>query len=193
MVLGLWLLCAVRCAGQATTVPAEIPTRIADAIDENKLVKLPGNVHPLARPEFDRGAVSDAQPLHRMLLLLQRSGEQETALRQLLDDQQSKASPFYHNWLTPDQFGKQFGPTDADVQAVTQWLAAQGFTGIKVGAGRTVVEFSGNAGQVRNALHTEIHQYVVQGEAHFANAGDPQIPAALAPVITGVVRSTIFR
>jgi hypothetical protein len=187
LVLGLWLLCAVRCAGQATTVPTQLPTRITEVIDENKLVTLAGNVHPLARPEFDRGAVSDAQPLHRMLLLLQRSAEQETALRQLLDDQQSKASPSYHNWLTPDQFGKQFGPADADVQAVTQWLAAQGFTGIKVGAGRTVVEFSGNAGQVRNALHTEIHQYVVKGEAHFANASDPQIPAALAPVIAGIV------
>src|ERR1700693_1643373 len=146
--LGLWLLCAFRCAGQATAVPTQIPARITEAIDESKIVKLPGNVHPLARPEFDRGAVSDAQPLRRMLLLLQRGAEQETALRQLLDDQQSKASRSYHNWLTPDQFGKQFGAADDDVQAVTQWLAAQGFTGIKVGAGRTVVEFSGNAGQV---------------------------------------------
>jgi subtilase family serine protease len=185
--LGLWLLCAVRCAGQATAVPTQIPARITEAVDEGNLVGLTGNVHPLARAEFDRGAVSDAQPLHRMLLLLQRGAEQETALRQLLDDQQSKASPSYHNWLTPDQFGKQFGAADADVQAVTQWLAAQGFTGIKVGAGRTVVEFSGNAGQVRNALHTEIHQYAVKGETHFANASDPQIPAALAPVIAGVV------
>src|ERR1700680_5089743 len=110
LVLGLWLLCAVRCAGQATAVPVQIPTRIIEAVDENNLVKLSGNVHPLARPEFDRGAVSDGQPLHRMLLLLQRSPEQETALRQLLDDQQSKASSSYRNWLTPEQFGKQFGP-----------------------------------------------------------------------------------
>jgi Pro-kumamolisin, activation domain/Bacterial Ig-like domain (group 3) len=127
-----------------------------------------------------------------MLLLLQRSPEQESALLHLLDDQQSKGSPNYHNWLTPAQFGQQFGPADADIKTVTQWLASQGFTNIEVGAGRSVIEFSGNVAQVRNAFHTEIHQYVVKGESHLANVTDPQIPAALAPVIAGVVSLNNF-
>ncbi len=163
------------------------PPRITEAVDEKNLVVLPGNVHPLARPEFDHGVVADAQPLKRILLLLQRSPDQETALRQLLDEQQSKSSPNYHAWLTPEQFGQQFGPADADIQTVTQWLTSQGFMDIKVGPGRTVIEFSGNVAQVRNAFHTEIHQYQVKGETHMANASDPQIPAALAPVVAGVV------
>jgi hypothetical protein len=161
--------------------------RITEAVDETNLVRLHGNVHPLARPEFDQGAVADAQPMQRMLLLLQRSPEQETALRQLLDDQQSKSSPNFHAWLTPEQFGKQFGPADADIQGVTDWLTRQGFQGIKVGAGRTVVEFSGNVAQVRNAFHTEIHRFVVNAEQRFANVSDPQIPAALKPAVAGVV------
>src|SRR3981189_2292140 len=98
------------------------PARIIQAIDEKNLVTLSGNVHPLARPEFDQGPIADAQPLNRILLLLQRSPDQEAALLKLLDDQQSKSSPNYHAWLTPDQFGKQFGPADADIQSVTQWL-----------------------------------------------------------------------
>jgi subtilase family serine protease len=188
--LGLCLfLSAARCSGQAT-----VPTsRITTATDENKLVTLAGNVHPLARPEFDRGSVSDAQALHRMLLLLQRSSEQESALLRLLEDQQSKASPNYHKWLTPNQFGQQFGPADADIQAVAQWLASKGFTDIKIGAGRSVIEFSGNVAQVRTAFHTDIHQYVVKGETHLANATDPQVPAALAGVIAGVVGLHDFR
>src|SRR6266571_3403181 len=165
----------------------DIPARITQAVDEKNLVVLRGNVHPLARPEFDQGPVADAQPLRRILLLLQRSPEQESALRQLLDDQQSKSSPKYHAWLTPDQFGKQFGPADADIQTVTQWLTSQGFMDIKVGPGRTVIEFSGSVAQVRKAFHTEIHQYLVKSETHMANASDPQIPAALAPVVAGVV------
>jgi subtilase family serine protease len=52
----------------------------------------------------------------------------------------------------------QFGPADADVEAVTGWLTAQGFTDTKVGPGRTAVEFSGNVAQVRNAFHTQMHQ-----------------------------------
>src|SRR5437899_8742684 len=163
------------------------PPRITEAVDEKNLVVLPGNVHPLARPEFDQGVVADAQPLKRILLLLQRSPDQESTLRQLLDEQQSKSSPSYRAWLTPEQFGQQFGPADADIQTVTQWLSSQGFMDIKVAAGRTVIEFSGNVAQVRNAFHTEIHRFNVNGEARQANVADPQIPAALTSVVAGVV------
>jgi len=121
-----------------------------------------------------------------MLLLLQRIPEQETALQQLLEDQQNKSSANYHAWLTPDQFGKQFGPVDADIRTVTQWLASHGFTSIKVGAGRTVIEFSGNVASVRNAFHAEMHRYFVKGEEHIANVSDPQSPwrcHRLSPVL----------
>jgi subtilase family serine protease len=173
----------------ASAVPqaAAVPARITQAIDETQLVRLKGNVHPLARPEFDQGIVPDATPMKRMMLVLQRSPQQEAALRQLMDEQLSKDSPNFHKWLTPQQFGQQFGPADADIQTITDWLTRQGFQQIKVGTGRTAIEFSGNVGQVRNAFHAEIHQFNVNGEARQANLNDPQIPAALAPVVGGVV------
>jgi hypothetical protein len=170
-------------AAQATA----IPIRIIQAIDETQLARLQGNVHPLARLEFDRGIVSDATPMKRMMLVLQRSPEQQAALGNFMDEQLSKDSPNYHKWLTPEQFGKQFGPADADIQTVTDWLTRQGFQEIKVGAGRTAIEFSGNVGQVRNAFHTEIHQFNVTGESRQANASDPQVPLALTPVVAGVL------
>src|SRR5882762_718997 len=166
---------------------AAIPARITQAIDETQLVRLQGNVHPLARLEFDRGIVSDATPMKRMMLVLQRSPGQQAALGKFMDEQLSKDSPNFHKWLTPEQFGKQFGPADADIQTVTDWLTRQGFQGIKVGAGRTAIEFSGNVGQVRNAFHTEIHHFSVNGESRQANVGDPQIPAALTPVVAGIL------
>jgi hypothetical protein len=188
LVLGLCLtLLAVHCYAQTTVAPAQIPARITTAIDDNNRVQLRGNVHPLARLAFDSGPVADAQSLRRMLLLLHRSSDQESSLLHLLDDQQSKLSPNYQRWLTPDAFGKQFGVTDSDLQTITQWLSSQGFVDIKVGPGRTAVEFSGNVGQVRNTFHTEIHQYEVSGKSYFANATDPQIPAALDAVISGIV------
>jgi hypothetical protein len=153
--------------------------------DLQTLVTLQGNTHFLARPEFDQGAAPDSLPMERILLVLQRSAEQDAALQKLLEEQQIKSSPNYHMWLTPEQFGEQFGPADADIQAVTDWLTSQGFTVTRVAAGRTVVEFSGTAGTVRQAFHTEIHKYVAKGEEHWANASDPQIPAALAPVVAG--------
>src|SRR6202040_2936621 len=137
--------------------------RITQAIDEKQLVLLRGNVHPLAQTKFDQGAVSDAQPLDRMLLQLQRAPEQEAALRQLLDDQLTLNSPTHHAWLTPQQFGVQFGPADADLEPTTTWLTAKGFHSIQVGPGRTAIQFSGSAGQVLDAFYTEIHRYVVNG------------------------------
>ncbi len=164
---------------------ANVATRVTQPVDVENLVTLRGNTHPLARPEYDQGAAPDSLPMERMLLVLQRSAEQEAALRKLLDEQQMKSSPNYHMWLTPEQFGQQFGPADADIQAVTDWLSSQGFRVGHVAAGRTVIEFSGTAGQVRQAFHTEIHKFVVNGEEHWANASDPKIPAALAPVVAG--------
>lgn len=192
VIAGLMALTDVRAAAQskadsaAAVQVSAVPARITQAIDETQLVRLKGHVHPLARPEFDQGAVADSQPATRILLMLQRSAAQEAALRQLLDDQQNKASANFHKWLTPEQFGKQFGPSDADIQTVMDWLISHGFQNIKVSTGRTAVEFSGNVGQVRNTFHTEIHHLLVKGEEHFANVSEPQIPEALSPVVAGI-------
>src|SRR5438270_14001400 len=94
--------------------------------------------------------------------------------------------------MTPEQFGKQFGPSHADNQTITQWLSAHGFADIKVGAGRNLIEFSGNVGKVRDAFHTEIHQYLLPGEKHLLNASDPRIPEALTPAVAGTVSSHPF-
>src|SRR6266568_9392504 len=77
-----------------------VAARITQAIDETQLVRLKGNVHPLARPEFDQGLVSDAAPMNRMLLLLQRSPEQQAALSKFMDEQLRSDSPNFHKWLT---------------------------------------------------------------------------------------------
>lgn len=164
----------------------EVPARVLEAVNSANRVALKGNVHPLVRPQYDRGIVPDSMPVERMQLVLKRSNDQEAALESFLASQQDKSSPNFHKWLTPEQFGKRFGPADGDIHAVTDWLTSQGFRVDKVSPGRAVIEFSGNAEEVRNAFGTEIHKYLVNGEEHWANVSDPQIPAALAPVIIGI-------
>jgi hypothetical protein len=159
---------------------------ITEPVDEAHLTVLKGNTHPLARPEFDLGTAPATLPMQRMLLVLKRSPEQDAALEKLLDDQQDKSSPTYHKWLTPSEFGRQFGPTDTDIQTVTSWLQSHGFQVAATAQGRNTIEFSGSASQVQEALHTTIHKYLVKGEQHWANASDPQIPAALVPAVAGV-------
>jgi Pro-kumamolisin, activation domain/Bacterial Ig-like domain (group 3) len=178
----------------AQTTPPKMPAaRITEAIEAAKLAPTGGIVHSQARPEFDRGLVADSQQLTHIMLLLRRSPGQEAALLDLMNEQQTKNSPNYHAWLTPAQFGQQFGVADADIQKVTAWLSQQGFADIKVTPSKTLIEFSGTAGMVRNAFHTELHNFMVNGKPHMANVSRPQIPAALAPVISGVVSLHNFR
>src|SRR5260370_3439732 len=76
--------------GAASSQAPAIPARITQAIDETQFVRLRGNVHPLARPEFDQGVVGDATPMKRMILFLHRSPEQKTPSTKSPDDHSTK-------------------------------------------------------------------------------------------------------
>lgn len=170
-----------------------VPSRITHPVDDSQRVTLRGNVHPLARPEFDRGPVAADMQMNRMLLVLRRSDEQEQALQQLLAEQMDKGSLSFHKWLSPEEFGRRFGPSDDDIKVISDWLHARGFSGVKVGVGRTNVEFSGDVAALRNAFHTDVRQFVVKGQVHHANSSDPEIPDALSPVVAGIVSLHDFR
>ncbi|HEX4001965.1 MAG TPA: S53 family peptidase [Candidatus Acidoferrales bacterium] len=178
----LFSLVALRASSQATYSQP----RINAAVDNTKLTVLRGNTYPLARPQYDRGPAAAALPMQHMLLLLKRSPAQEAALESFMAQQMDASSPNYHHWLTPQEFGQQYGPAQQDIDAITKWLNASGFQVNSVSAGRTTIDFSGNAAQVQGAFHTAIHQYVIKGEQHWANASDPSIPTALVPVVAGV-------
>jgi subtilase family serine protease len=173
----------------ASSSAAQTPntkSRITLPIDETSLVTLHGNTHPYARAEFDQGLAPTSLTMHRMLLLLQRSPEQEAALEQLLQEQQDKTSANYHQWLTPEQFGAQFGPAQQDIQTITTWLGSHGFQVTGVAKGGILIEFSGTASQVEQTFHTPIHKYTVQGKDYWANSQDPEIPKSLSAVVAGV-------
>src|SRR6266480_5627750 len=191
----VFCLAAVSILAVATSLGQQASPQplITQPIIESQLVTLKGNTHPLAQPRFDIGAAPPNLSMQRMLLVLNRDPQRDFALHKLLDDQQDKASPNYHRRLTPDEFGIQFGPSDQDVQLVTGWLQTHGFQVNRVSHGRTVVEFSGFEAQVEQAFHTQIHQYSVNGQLHWANASDPQIPAALAPAVAGIRSLHDFR
>ncbi len=184
--LPLCVLASVCLSSAASMAQNAAPSvRIVNTIDESSRVTLSHTVSPFANAANDRGAAPDGMRLDRVQLVLQRSSAQETALHQLIAQMHTPGSPNYHRWLTPDQFGAQFGASDQDIATVESWLGSHGFTVSKVNPGKLSLEFSGSVAQMREAFHTQIHQYVVDGQPHYANANDPQIPAALAPVVGG--------
>src|SRR5258708_661919 len=167
--------------------------RITQSINEMDRVALQGNTHPEARPVNDRGAVANDFSLEHMQLQLKRSPEQEKALQQFIDELHTKGSPNFHHWLTAQEFGERFGLAKPDLDAITAWLQSHGFRVNVVYPSGMLIDFSGTAAQVRTALQTEIHYLDVKGEKHVGNISDPRIPAALAPVVAGVVSLHDFR
>ena len=162
-------------------------TALAAQAGDPALTLLPGNTSRQARPEFDRGRVPDSLPQNHIWMLLRRSPDKQLALQHLIKRQYNPRSADFHHWLTPQEFGAAFGPSPSEVHQVTQWLAQQGFQINSVPAGGLFVDFSGTAGQVAHAFHTEIHRYRgrLGDKDHYANNQDPAIPSALAPLVSG--------
>jgi subtilase family serine protease len=167
--------------------------RIRTAVDDQARVTLRGNTRPEATPAHDLGQVEDNLTLEHVQLLLKRSAEQQAALDAYTESLSDKTSPIFHKWLTPEQFGATYGVAQQDIDTVTGWLTLHGLTVNAVYPNRIVIDFSGSAAQIREAFSTEIHRYQAKGQIHFANAADPQIPAALEPVIEGIVSLHDFK
>lgn len=165
----------------------QVRDRITSFIDDDQRVTLRGNVHPLAQAQYDAGAVATDFPMEHMLLTLLPDSTQQDVLNQLVDAQHNPESPYYHQWLTPEQYGERFGVSDADTAQIVSWLQEHGMQVEEVTAGRRSIIFSGTAAQVQTAFHTAIHTYKIGDEVHHANVNDPEIPAALVQVVGGVV------
>ena len=155
-------------------------------MNDYKLVRLAGNTRPEATQANDRGRVPDEFAMSHLTLQLKRSPEQQAALDQYSADLQNPKSSNFHHWLTAETFGARYGLATEDIATISAWLQSHGFQVNSVFPSRNLIDFSGTAGQVRHAFHTEIHHLLVNGEQHIANMGDPQIPASLAPAVAGI-------
>src|ERR1700722_3963024 len=96
--------------------------RITGVVDETVRTPLSGNLHPLARAEFDQGKVSDSLPLEHMIMLLQRNPAQETALQTRMEQMHNQQAPVFQQWLSADDVGRCYGVAAANIAVLTSWL-----------------------------------------------------------------------
>ena len=192
-----WLLAGalvLTAASSCALIPAQEPAvRVTARIDESQVVTLTGNVHPLARAEFELGDADQETRLARLILLLKPSPEQQADLDKLLEAQHDPSSPLFHRWLTPHEFAQRFGINTQDVEQVRGWLTRHGFAVETTSAGNRLIVFSGTVGQVAEAFHTAMRRYRLNGTSHLANTQDPQVPAVIAEVVDGIVSLHDFR
>ncbi|MFO2549624.1 S53 family peptidase [Alicyclobacillus cycloheptanicus] len=132
----------------------------------------------------DLRAVPAATLLHITVVLPLRD---ESGLNQYIAATSTPGSALYGQRLTPAQFTATYGPTDAEVQAVTQYLSSQGFAHVTVSANRLLISASGTAAQVQQAFHTALEQFVQNGKTVYANTAAAQVPGALAGDVAAVL------
>ena len=101
---------------------------ITERIAENKLVKLAGNTRPEVRTGRDMGAVADSLQLSHMYLQMKMSAQQQADADALMLKLHDVNSAEYHKWLTLGEIEERFGPSQDDIDTVTEWLEGHGFT-----------------------------------------------------------------
>ena len=177
----------------ANSGAAQLPSRIAGQINTSEQVEIAGTAtHRPATSTLVGGLPGNTQ-LTRMGLVLAPSAAQEADLEQLLADQVNPASPRFHQWLTPAQFGARFGVSDADLTKIEGWLTSQGFDVVSVPASRNTIFFSGTATTVESAFGVSMQQYRRNGQVFFENSKNIKVPAALGDIVHGVTSLSSYR
>jgi subtilase family serine protease len=168
--------------GSSAPIPRD---RILGPVDATQVARVLGTAHPRARAQYDQGR-TDTRRTISGAITFRLSTAQQAELNQLLRDQQDPKSPNYHRWITPDQYAARFGMSSNDLAKVSSWLQSQGLRVDSISRNRNEISFSGSVGQVEYAFKTEIHNYMIRGEQHFANATDVSLPAAFSQQVLGV-------
>jgi subtilase family serine protease len=179
-------------AGAGTRRPSARDLITKD-IDERHLVTLRGNTRPEANSANDRGQVPKDFKLEHMLLQLRRPPELQQQYDDFVEGLTQHTSPNFHQWLTPTQVGENYGLSDSDLNHIEFWLRSHGIRVNFVYPNRVVMDISGTAAELREAMHVNVHYLDVNGVKHFANVNDPEIPEALAPAIVGIFSIHDFR
>jgi len=178
VLLGLLAAVAVSSHSYATT-----PDRVVGDLATSQKVVLHGNVHGLARPEFDLGRADGSRVIEGITLSFRPSPAQQQALNSFLAQLADPHSANFHKYLTPAEFGERFGMTQNDLDKIAAWLQAEGFSNISVANGRNQISFDGTVAQLESVFAMEMHHYLVDGVVHLANSGEPSVPTGLAGIV----------
>jgi kumamolisin len=144
---------------------------------------LPGHLIPALKHAQAKPHANTNAPLSLSIDLNLRNTAQ---LNTLLAAQDNKDSPLYRHYLTSDQFKQQFGPTQANVDAVTAFLRGQGLTVQSVSPNNTIIHASGTVATVQNAFQTQIEDFTLDGRTVYAPTNEPSVPDEVGNLIANV-------
>ncbi len=129
------------------------------------------------------GRLAGTNRLNLAVSLPLRNGDK---LSQLLKEITDPASPNFRHYLTPAQFAEQFGPCEADYQAVIAFARAHGLAVTSTHPNRMLLDVSGKVADVEQALHVKMQVYRHPTEARTFYAPDTNPSLELATPVLDV-------
>ncbi|MBE1159672.1 S53 family peptidase [Dyella acidiphila] len=138
----------------------------------------------LAAAANGAGSLDASQTVDIAVALNLRNEAGLDAFNKAVNDPQS---PQYGKFLSGEQFVQQYGPTQAQVDAVVAHLKQAGFQNIAVSANRLLVNASGSPAAVAAAFRTNLVAFHLGGRQVYANDASVSVPAALGGVVKSVL------
>jgi kumamolisin len=131
------------------------------------------------------GKTNSSTVLHLSFSLKERDAVAET---QFIQDLYNPHSANYHQYLNPQQYAAQFGPTAAARQQVVAYLQGQGFTITNNDSTGSLIDFEGSVSSVEKAFQLTMNDYKdATGRIFYENDKTPAYPQALAQLTNGVI------
>ncbi len=131
------------------------------------------------------GYLASASPVTAALTLPLR---RQAALSEFLRRVSDPADPAYGRFLSPQEFAEQFGPTQADYDALACYAQAQGLIVTGTHASRRLLDVSGPASCFEAAFQVHLSRYkAADGRVFRAPDAAPSVSPSAAGVVFGVV------
>jgi subtilase family serine protease len=165
--LALVALAAGLAAVPATAAPGKSPSLSPQLKDARDLGRAP------------------ATERHRVVVSLDLRDRE--GLEAFLADVQDPASPRYHQFLTQPDFDALYAPTEAQEQAVVDYLRGARLRVTNRFPNRLLVGAAGSVAALERAFGVEIHGVERGGRRHYAAFDEPSLPDAMASYVVGVI------
>jgi subtilase family serine protease len=153
-----------------------------------------GAVPALATPQNFTGYMAPTETVRMLISFeLQNAGDLQKLTEQLYDP----ASPIYHQWITPEEFGKRFGRSEKEFNHAVQWLKDQGMEVDRPYSNRLTIGFTGTVDAVQRAFKVQMGHYrdAEKNRAFYSNMNPATLPADLEPItirLQGLDNAVLF-
>ncbi|HEY6329070.1 MAG TPA: S53 family peptidase [Blastocatellia bacterium] len=137
-----------------------------------------GAVPAVAKPENFTGYMDLNEEVRMMISFGIRN---QAGLDQLTQDLYDPSSPLYHQWLTPEEFGKRFGRSEKEFKEAVNWLKDQGFNVDRQYSNRLAIGFTGTVDTVQRVFNVQMGRYLdpENSRSFYSNMGAPVVPSPL--------------